>query len=99
MDKNIITNVQNGKIDSGRLEKLMINRVVNDYFKLLSEDIKTKNINVIDKDKYILIYDKIYGARIRIKLSRKLQSELNCHIKHEIKKILCFKKDIFQIIY
>lgn len=98
MDKNLVTNLQNeGK--GTNLDKLMIDRLVNDYFSSLLNDIENKNIKVIDSNKYNLVYDEIYGAEVRLKLSKKLNKVLNCHIKHDTKKILGFKKNIFQIIY
>ena len=98
MDKNLVTNLQNeGKVSN--LDKLLLNCLVNDYFRSLLNDITTKNIKVIDNKKYNLIYDEVYGAEVRLKVSNKLRRVINCSIKHETVKILGFKKDIFQIIY
>lgn len=98
MDKNLVTNLQNeGKVSN--LDKLLLNCLVNDYFRSLLNDITTKNIKVIDNKKYNLIYDEVYGAEVRLKVSNKLRRVINCSIKHETVKILGFKKDIFRIIY
>lgn len=98
MDKNLVTNLQNeGEVSN--LDKLLLNCLVNDYVRSLLNDITTKNIKVIDNKKYNLIYDEVYGAEVRLKVSNKLRRVINCSIKHETVKILGFKKDIFQIIY
>lgn len=98
MDKNLVTNLQNeGKVSN--LDKLLLNCLVNDYVRSLLNDITTKNIKIIDNKKYNLIYDEVYGAEVRLKVSNKLRRVINCSIKHETVKILGFEKDIFQIIY
>lgn len=98
MNKNLVKTVENKGLISN-LDELLIDRLANDYYKSLSKEIKINNIKVIDNDKYNLIYDEIYGAAVRLKVSNKLYHELNCTIKHGVKCILGFKKDIFEIAY